>query len=172
MVDRGVDGGANSDSAVATTATTAVTEKNDAVKRRSIRSSDNGNSFFYATGRRKTASAKVWLRKGSGKFSVNGVDVSSYLARSALRNVAIKPLVVTEVVGQYDVISTVSGSGLSGQAGAIAHGVSQALDLATGKSTLHSSLKNEGLLTRDNRMVESKKYGRKKARKRFQFSKR
>ncbi len=127
---------------------------------------------FYATGRRKSASARVWISSGSGKVVVNSKDVSDYFVREMLRSIIKRPFVVTETAGHYDVFCTVKGSGLSGQAGAISHGISRALDLATGHGVHHKILRDESLLTRDSREVERKKYGRKKARKRFQFSKR
>lgn len=124
----------------------------------------------YATGRRKSAAARVWLRKGKGKFFINGREIERYLARPVLRMLVGQPFVVTNSVGMYDVWCTVKGSGLSGQAGAIRHGISRALDKDC--ADYHSSLRQGGFLTRDSRVVERKKYGRKKARKAFQFSKR
>jgi small subunit ribosomal protein S9 len=124
----------------------------------------------YATGRRKEASARVWIAKGSGKIIINGKEVETYLARPVLRMLINQPFAATNTAGQYDVWCTVAGSGLSGQAGAIRHGISRALDKEN--QEFHSTLRHGGFLTRDSRAVERKKYGRKKARKRFQFSKR
>jgi len=124
----------------------------------------------YATGRRKDAVARVWLKPGTGKIVVNGRDQEIYFARPSLRLVINQPFGVTERTGQYDVIATVKGGGLSGQAGAVKHGIAQALSKY--EPTLRSAVKSEGFLTRDSRVVERKKYGRAKARRRFQFSKR
>ncbi|WP_100260072.1 30S ribosomal protein S9 [Qipengyuania seohaensis] len=124
----------------------------------------------YATGRRKDATARVWLVPGSGKVTVNGRDQEVYFARPTLRLVIDQPFAITERQGQYDVIATVKGGGLSGQAGAVKHGISQAL--AKYEPALRSTVKAAGFLTRDSRVVERKKYGRAKARRSFQFSKR
>jgi small subunit ribosomal protein S9 len=124
----------------------------------------------YATGRRKDAVARVWLKPGTGKIVVNGRDQEVYFARPSLRLVINQPFGVTERTGQYDVIATVKGGGLSGQAGAVKHGIAQALSKY--EPTLRSAVKSEGFLTRDSRVVERKKYGKAKARKSFQFSKR
>jgi small subunit ribosomal protein S9 len=124
----------------------------------------------YATGRRKDAVARVWLKPGTGKIVVNGRDQEIYFARPSLRLVINQPFGVTERTGQYDVIATVKGGGLSGQAGAVKHGIAQALSKY--EPTLRSAVKAEGFLTRDSRTVERKKYGKAKARKSFQFSKR
>ena len=124
----------------------------------------------YATGRRKDAVARVWVKPGSGKITVNGRDQETYFARPTLRLVINQPFGVTERVGQYDVICTVKGGGLSGQAGAVKHGIAQALTKY--EPALRSAVKAEGFLTRDSRVVERKKYGKAKARKSFQFSKR
>ena len=124
----------------------------------------------YATGRRKDAVARVWLKPGSGKIEVNGRDQSIYFARPTLRLVINQPFDVTDRVGQYDVVATVKGGGLSGQAGAVKHGIAQALSRY--EPALRTAVKREGFLTRDSRVVERKKYGRKKARRSFQFSKR
>ncbi|MBK5264141.1 MAG: 30S ribosomal protein S9 [Alphaproteobacteria bacterium] len=124
----------------------------------------------YATGRRKDAVARVWVKPGTGKITVNGRDQEIYFARPTLRLVINQPFDVTERRGQYDVICTVKGGGLSGQAGAVKHGISQALTKY--EPTLRGVVKAEGFLTRDSRTVERKKYGRAKARKSFQFSKR
>ena len=124
----------------------------------------------YATGRRKDAVARVWLKPGTGKIIVNGRDQEVYFARPSLRLVINQPFGITERVGQYDVMITVKGGGLSGQAGAVKHGIAQALSKY--EPTLRSAVKAEGFLTRDSRVVERKKYGKAKARKSFQFSKR
>jgi small subunit ribosomal protein S9 len=124
----------------------------------------------YATGRRKDAIARVWLKPGSGKIQVNGRDQETYFARPTLRLVINQPFGITERTGQYDVVATVKGGGLSGQAGAVLHGIAQALTRF--EPVLRSTVKRAGFLTRDSRVVERKKYGRAKARKSFQFSKR
>jgi len=124
----------------------------------------------YATGRRKDAVARVWLKPGSGKVVVNGREQESYFARPTLRLVINQPFQVSDREGQYDVIATVKGGGLSGQAGAVKHGISQALTKY--EPALRATVKAAGFLTRDSRTVERKKYGRAKARKSFQFSKR
>ena len=124
----------------------------------------------YATGRRKDAVARVWLKPGSGQILVNGRDQTVYFARPSLRLVINQPFDVTDRVGQYDVMVTVKGGGLSGQAGAVKHGIAQALSKF--EPALRSAVKAEGFLTRDSRTVERKKYGKAKARRSFQFSKR
>ena len=124
----------------------------------------------YATGRRKDAVARVWLKPGSGKIVVNGREQETYFARPTLRLVINQPFDVADRQGQYDVVATVTGGGLSGQAGAVKHGISQALTRF--EPTLRAVVKQAGFLTRDSRAVERKKYGRAKARKSFQFSKR
>jgi small subunit ribosomal protein S9 len=124
----------------------------------------------YATGRRKDAVARVWLKPGSGKIVVNGRDQEVYFARPTLRLIINQVFDVTERRGQYDVIATVKGGGLSGQAGAVRHGISTALTRY--EPELRTTVKREGFLTRDPRVVERKKYGKAKARRSFQFSKR
>src|SRR5687767_3148635 len=124
----------------------------------------------YATGRRKDAIARVWLKPGSGKILVNGREQETYFARPTLRLVINQPFGITDRVGQYDVIATVKGGGLSGQAGAVLHGIAQALTRF--EPVLRTTVKRAGFLTRDPRVVERKKYGKAKARKSFQFSKR
>ena len=124
----------------------------------------------YATGRRKDAVARVWVKPGTGKITVNGRDQEIYFARPTLRLVINQPFGVTEREGQYDVIATVKGGGLSGQAGAVKHGIAQALSKY--EPALRGAVKAEGFLTRDSRTVERKKYGKAKARRSFQFSKR
>ena len=124
----------------------------------------------YATGRRKDAVARVWIKPGSGKIVVNGREQEVYFARPTLRLVLNQPFQISEREGQYDVIATVKGGGLSGQAGAVKHGISQALTKF--EPALRGVVKAAGFLTRDSRAVERKKYGKAKARKSFQFSKR
>lgn len=124
----------------------------------------------YATGRRKDAIARVWVKPGKGMITVNGRDQSKYFARPSLRLVINQPFDIADRRGQYDVVATCTGGGLSGQAGAVKHGISQAL--AKYEPELRSVMKTAGFLTRDSRVVERKKYGRAKARKSFQFSKR
>jgi len=124
----------------------------------------------YATGKRKNAVARVWIKPGSGKIVVNTKTIEVFFARPVLRMLIQQPLVAANRVTQYDVICTVSGGGLSGQAGAVRHGISKALTYF--EPDLRSTLKHGGFLTRDSRVVERKKYGRAKARRSFQFSKR
>ena len=124
----------------------------------------------YATGKRKDAVARVWIKPGAGKIVVNTREVEVYFARPVLRMMIQQPLVAAARAGQYDVICTVAGGGLSGQAGAVRHGISKALTYF--EPDLRGVLKKGGFLTRDSRVVERKKYGRAKARKSFQFSKR
>ena len=124
----------------------------------------------YATGRRKDAIARVWLKPGSGKIVVNGRDQETYFARPTLRLVINQPFGITDRAGQYDIVATVKGGGLSGQAGAVLHGIAQALSRY--EPVLRTTVKRAGFLTRDSRVVERKKYGKAKARKSFQFSKR
>lgn len=124
----------------------------------------------YATGKRKDAIARVWIKPGSGKVIVNDRPVDVYFARPVLRMILSQPLQVANRVDQYDIVATVSGGGLSGQAGAVRHGLSKALTYY--EPELRGPLKKEGFLTRDSRVVERKKYGKAKARRSFQFSKR
>jgi small subunit ribosomal protein S9 len=124
----------------------------------------------YATGKRKDAVARVWVKMGSGKIVINGRAVETYFARPVLRMLIQQPLVAASRQGQYDVTCTVSGGGLSGQAGAVRHGLSKAL--MRHEPDLRTVLKHGGFLTRDSRVVERKKYGKAKARRSFQFSKR
>ena len=124
----------------------------------------------YATGRRKDAVARVWIKPGKGTITINGKEQETYFARPTLRLVINQPFAITDREGQYDVIATVRGGGLSGQAGAVKHGISQALTKY--EPALRSTVKAAGFLTRDSRVVERKKYGRAKARRSFQFSKR
>ena len=124
----------------------------------------------YATGKRKDAVARVWIKPGSGKVEVNGKEMNVYFARPVLQMILRQPFDVAGVADQFDVMATVKGGGLSGQAGAVKHGISKALQLYD--PALRGALKAAGFLTRDSRVVERKKYGKAKARKSFQFSKR
>ena len=124
----------------------------------------------YATGKRKNAVARVWIKPGKGSITINDRDQEVYFARPVLRMMIAQPLLVADRLGQFDVVVTVVGSGLSGQAGAVRHGISKALTYY--KPGLRAVLKPHGFLTRDSRVVERKKYGRAKARRSFQFSKR
>jgi small subunit ribosomal protein S9 len=124
----------------------------------------------YATGKRKDATARVWIRPGKGKVTVNGKDIDTYFARPVLQMILRQPFQIANVVGEFDVQATVAGGGLSGQAGAVKHGISKALQLYD--PSLRGPLKAAGFLTRDSRVVERKKYGKAKARRSFQFSKR
>ena len=124
----------------------------------------------YATGRRKESVARVWIKPGSGKITVNGRDEKTYFARPVLRMILRQPLIAANRDGQFDVVVTVCGGGLSGQAGAVRHGITRALVVY--EPSLRAALKPGGFLTRDPRAVERKKYGRPKARRSFQFSKR
>ncbi|GAA6157954.1 MULTISPECIES: 30S ribosomal protein S9 [Alphaproteobacteria] len=124
----------------------------------------------YATGKRKDAVARVWIKPGSGKVTVNGKDQDKYFARPVLQLILRQPFQVAGVEGEFDVVATVKGGGLTGQAGAVKHGISKALQLYD--PSLRGALKAAGFLTRDSRVVERKKYGKRKARRSFQFSKR
>jgi small subunit ribosomal protein S9 len=124
----------------------------------------------YATGKRKNAVARVWIKPGSGQITVNTKSIEQFFARPVLRMLIRQPLIAANRDGQYDVICTVSGGGLSGQAGAVRHGLAKALTYY--EPELRGTLKRAGFLTRDPRVVERKKYGRRKARRSFQFSKR
>ncbi len=152
------DLGGNPNAAVAQNAAPARTQKLDKQGR------------AYATGKRKDAVARVWIKPGTGKIVVNDRAVEVYFARPVLRLVLNQPLVAASRVGQYDVMVTVCGGGLSGQAGAVRHGISRALTYF--EPELRGILKKGGFLTRDSRVVERKKYGKAKARRSFQFSKR
>jgi len=124
----------------------------------------------YATGKRKDAVARVWIKPGPGKVIINGVELKKYFARPVLQMLINQPFQVSDREGQFDVMCTVKGGGLSGQAGALKHGISKALTFF--EPSLRGVLKKEGFLTRDSRVVERKKFGRRKARRSFQFSKR
>ena len=124
----------------------------------------------YATGRRKNAIARVWIKRGTGQITVNGRDISAYFVRPVLQMVLQQPFEAAERTGEFDVVATVVGGGLSGQAGAVRHGISRAL--TNFEPGLRPALKAGGFMTRDPRVVERKKYGKAKARRSFQFSKR
>jgi len=124
----------------------------------------------YATGKRKDAIARVWLKPGNGRIQINNREFNKYFARPVLQMLLKQPLQLVDRLDQYDIMVTVKGGGLSGQAGAVRHGISRALTYY--EPELRSELKKNGFLTRDSRTVERKKYGRKKARRSFQFSKR
>ena len=124
----------------------------------------------YATGKRKNSIARVWLKKGEGKISINGKSIKDYFSRPVLQMIVNQPLEIIQSVGNYDIKATVKGGGLSGQAGALRHGISKALILYD--IGLRKALKKVGFLTRDSRVVERKKYGLAKARRSYQFSKR
>jgi small subunit ribosomal protein S9 len=134
-----------------------------------VKIDDHGRS--YGTGRRKNSSARVWIKPGNGEINVNGKKLNEYFKRPVLQMIVNQPFDVTENAGKFDVYCTVKGGGLSGQAGAIKHGISRALN-AYNPETNRPALKENGFLTRDPRAVERKKYGKAKARKSFQFSKR
>jgi small subunit ribosomal protein S9 len=125
---------------------------------------------FYGTGRRKNAIAKVWVSPGTGAISVNGKELDAYFGKKTLEMIVRQPLELTSTLGKYDVISSVKGGGVSGQAGAVRHGIARAL--AKADADLRPALKTAGFITRDPRMKERRKYGLKKARKASQFSKR
>ena len=130
----------------------------------------DGEGRAYATGKRKNAVARVWVKPGGGRITVNGRDQATYFARPVLRMLIAQPLVTANRLSQHDVICTIKGGGLSGQAGALRHGMSRALTFI--EPDLRGALKKAGFLTRDSRVVERKKYGKPKARRSFQFSKR
>ncbi|AFB20831.1 30S ribosomal protein S9 [Rickettsia canadensis] len=149
--------------------TTAVlTSKKLTVK--SPREKIDSASKFYATGKRKNAIARVWLKVGKGKIVVNKKTIDQYFSSETYVKTILQPFVLTKTIDQYDVICTVRGGGISGQKGAILHGISKALDKSA--PDFHAMLRKGGLLTRDSRVVERKKYGQRKARKKTQFSKR
>ena len=124
----------------------------------------------YATGKRKNAVARVWLSRGTGKITVNGKDFGTYFARPVLQMLILQPILAAARDGQFDIVATCEGGGLSGQAGALRHGISKSLTYF--EPELRGVLKPYGFLTRDSRVVERKKYGKRKARRSFQFSKR
>jgi len=160
--------GGGSDTPEAVEAAPVVAEQSTAPIERTIQKDEFGRS--YATGKRKDAVARVWIKAGSGKVVVNGKEMNTYFARPVLQLILRQPFQVAGVVDQFDVMATVKGGGLSGQAGAVKHGISKALQLFD--PTLRPALKAAGFLTRDARVVERKKYGKRKARRSFQFSKR
>lgn len=162
----GVSEAAEATAAATTRRTTKIAADNPATDRPKL----DAKGRAYATGRRKDAVARVWIRPGSGKVVVNARDFETYFARPTLRMIINQPLSVAGRAGQYDVECSIVGGGLSGQAGALRHGISRAL--AHFEPALRAILKTNGFLTRDSRVVERKKYGRAKARRRFQFSKR
>ena len=125
---------------------------------------------FYGTGRRKTSVARVWLKPGDGTITVNGKSIEEYLPRKTLQMIVRQPFEATNTAGRYNVVASVDGSGQSGQAGALRHGIARAL--LSSDETLKETLRRNGFLTRDDRKKERKKYGQKGARARFQFSKR
>ena len=147
--------------------TTAAEAVEAAIQRDPVRD-ELGRS--YATGKRKDAVARVWIKPGSGKVTVNGRAMDKYFARPVLQMILRQPFTVAGVEGEFDVVATVKGGGLSGQAGAVKHGISKALQVY--EPSLRGALKAAGFLTRDSRVVERKKYGKRKARRSFQFSKR
>ncbi|MBO6860779.1 30S ribosomal protein S9, partial [Roseibium sp.] len=128
----------------------------------------DANGRAYATGKRKDAIARVWIKPGTGKIVINKKDYAEYFARPVLQMILQQPIMLTDRAGQYDVIATVTGGGLSGQAGAVRHGLSKALTHY--EPELRAVLKKNGFLTRDSRVVERKKFGKRKARRSFQFS--
>ena len=147
----------------------AVTDIETSEVKETVSSKDDlGRS--YATGKRKDAVARVWIKKGAGVILVNGKDMGKYFARPVLQMLVNQPFSVAKVEGEFDIKATVKGGGLSGQAGALKHGISKALSLY--EPTLRPLFKNAGFITRDSRVVERKKYGKPKARRSFQFSKR
>ena len=154
--------------AVAEAAEAVVVNHEEQLEPREPKRDDLGRS--YATGKRKDAIARVWIKPGSGKVVVNGKEMNAYFARPVLQMILRQPFSVAGVTDQFDVQATVKGGGLSGQAGAVKHGISKALQLYD--PSLRGALKAAGFLTRDSRVVERKKYGKAKARKSFQFSKR
>lgn len=148
----------------------AVSAAKPAPKKKEASKPAVGEPLAYGTGRRKAAIARVWVRRGSGKITVNGRDLAAYFARPVLRMVINQPFAVIDRIGNFDITCTVVGGGLSGQAGAVRLGISRALNQVD--TAFHKPLRSGGFLTRDDRVVERKKYGRKKARRSFQFSKR
>jgi small subunit ribosomal protein S9 len=154
----------------AATAAAAVSGDSEAVAVAPVEPKIDEQGRAYATGKRKNAIARVWIKPGPGKITVNGREVETYFARPVLRMIINQAFTVAGREGQYDIMATVTGGGLSGQAGAVRHGLSKAL--TNFEPALRPALKKAGFLTRDSRVVERKKYGRAKARRSFQFSKR
>jgi len=163
-----VTGIADVSAALKATKTDSETPVNS--KEQGVKSHIDAQGRAYATGRRKDATARVWLKRGSGRIIVNGRPQEQYFARPVLRMLISQPFAVANRLGQYDLQVNVVGGGLSGQAGAVRHGLSRALTYM--EPELRTVLKKMGFLTRDSRAVERKKYGQPKARRRFQFSKR
>ncbi len=150
-----------------------VAAKTETVKKTAPKAkaaSENKEVIAYGTGRRKNAVARVWIKRGTGKITVNGKEFEVYFARPVLRMIINQPFAAIDRVGNFDINCTVVGGGLSGQAGAVRLGISRALDVYD--TIFHKQLRKGGFLTRDSRVVERKKYGHKKARRSFQFSKR
>jgi small subunit ribosomal protein S9 len=142
-------------------------------KTKSVKTTDTkkaNSNIAYGTGRRKSSVARVWVKPGKGVVTINGKNIVEYFPRDAYRSLIEKPFIATNTKGQFDIICTVKGGGTTGQAGAILHGAARALDIIS--EDHRPLLKKDGLLTRDSRVVERKKYGRRKARKKPQFSKR
>jgi small subunit ribosomal protein S9 len=151
-----------------TKTTSVLAEAPKIVQCKSKKSTPNGGG--YGTGRRKDSIARVWVQPGKGSIIVNSKDYSVYFPRKSYRTAIMQPFVDTNTTGQFDVVCTTKGGGTTGQAGAIVHGIARALDCIS--EDFHSILRKNGFLTRDSRTVERKKYGRRKARKKVQFSKR
>ncbi|UNE53564.1 30S ribosomal protein S9 [Bartonella machadoae] len=148
---------------------TSITETHENVTPVHVQKLD-AQGRAYATGKRKDAVARVWIKPGSGKITINNKEFDKYFARPVLRMILRQPIVATNRDTQFDIVATVAGGGLSGQAGAVRHGISKALTYY--EPELRTILKKGGFLTRDSRVVERKKYGKAKARRSFQFSKR
>lgn len=148
--------------------TTPASEEAKVVQYKSKKSLPGGAA--YGTGRRKNSVARVWVRPGKGKIIVNNKDIFAYFPRQTYTTLILQPFVDTNTTGQYDVVCTTKGGGTTGQAGAIVHGIARALDCLS--PDFHTALRKGGFLTRDARVVERKKYGKRKARKSTQFSKR
>jgi small subunit ribosomal protein S9 len=153
-----------------TTKAAPVAVKTTKAPKEKASSSDSKELITYGTGRRKNAIARVWLKRGHGKITINGKPFEQYFARPVLRMIINQPFAAVDRIGNFDINCTVVGGGLSGQAGAVRLGISRALDVYD--AIFHKALRQGGFLTRDSRVVERKKYGHKKARRSFQFSKR
>ena len=148
----------------------SIIETNENVLNETTNIEENKLDKSYATGKRKNSIARVWLKKGDGKISINGKNIEKYFSRPVLQMIVNQPLELVQSVGNYDITATVKGGGLSGQAGALRHGISKAL--CSYDSGLRPALKKVGFITRDSRVVERKKSGLAKARRSYQFSKR
>lgn len=155
----------------AATETTEAPAKEEAVTTEARKPVIDKQGRSYGTGRRKDSSARVWIKPGSGKVTINDKDISVYFGRDVLKMIINQPFEITETSGKFDVFCRVSGGGLSGQAGAVRHGISRAL-ANYDPENFHKPLRKNSFLTRDSRVVERKKYGKRKARRSFQFSKR